>query len=773
MAPGSQIKVSNSMYIKFESSVVTAACDEMWKGIELDDYASITLVTGSEISDAQYAIKFLKGGFLTITAGGATLKRNYISLYAPDISTNTPPNNTRNISIPFFEQAIFDGSSNTINEYMGQTPSVINNKSLAGIVLNDVNNFSIPFVSNPLLGNQFNDLNSGIALFRSNSTIHSCNFNDIHKINGYSFPYSGNAIYCNSDKNNICSIQIGALQNNLIDNTFTKCDKGVVCSNNINMVVEGNHFNEVSEEAILSVANPLMNIQITNNKIEKVNMGIKVLSSPNALLNISNNTISSIHPYYSGNFGSTGIIVMNKSTNAMRGSISSNIIGLSRIGIYLSLLDKDATAPKLNITNNNLYFHLPPTQIGSDVHYAIWSNGCNNLNISDNSLDRMYPISLGLSQAMYGLYIRQGKNLDLTRNSISRFGTAMRFQDNCSNTKLQCNNMIACEQGVFLNDATTILTTQGNPSTMEAWDNKWTAFGLNNNRTACSIVNPPIGVIWYHQGTSQPGSSNYTIFSPFPSADNFIIPYQNSFAGPCSNNQFTNDETAMQNHVTEVVDEDVNYNPASFNEDKYKDQVAAFEYLYDNPEFRNTDSLLLAFYNQTQADNIGVFNSVDKLNLSGEYINAISVLNGISVENLMEQYQKYTLGLALNFALNSDYQLTQADSVELLNIAYTPLNIGGIGVLNARALLGLEVDIQSTGYRLMNPESQPTSVASSVESAQDNVIKTLVFDSKGCLVLEGISFTNTEYRNFLSEGVYTIKIIKTNSTNIRKISIIK
>ena len=110
----------------------------------------------------------------------------------------------------------------------------------------------------------------------------------------------------------------------------------------------------------------------------------------------------------------------------------------------------------------------------------------------------MYPILLGLSQAMYGLYIRQGKNLDLTRNSISRFGTAMRFQDNCSNTKLQCNNMIACEQGVFLNDATTILTTQGNPSTMEAWDNKWTAFGLNNNRTACSIVNPPIGVIWYH-----------------------------------------------------------------------------------------------------------------------------------------------------------------------------------------------------------------------------------------------------------------------------------
>ena len=34
------------------------------------------------------------------------------------------------------------------------------------------------------------------------------------------------------------------------------------------------------------------------------------------------------------------------------------------------------------------------------------------------------------------------------------------------------------------------------------------------------------------------------------------------------------------------------------------DQVAAFEYLYDNPEFRNTDSLLLAFYNQTQADNM-------------------------------------------------------------------------------------------------------------------------------------------------------------------------
>ena len=109
---------------------------------------------------------------------------------------------------------------------------------------------------------------------------------------------------------------------------------------------------------------------------------------------------------------------------------------------------------------------------------------------------------------MYGLYIRQGKNIDLTRNSISRFGTAMRFQDNCSNTKLQCNNMIACEQGVFLNDATTILTTQGNPSTMEAWDNKWTAFGLNNNRTACSIVNPPIELYGITKAPLAPGSSN-------------------------------------------------------------------------------------------------------------------------------------------------------------------------------------------------------------------------------------------------------------------------
>lgn len=783
LAPGSVIKVKEDYYnpvnIKLMNTRFLAGCDEMWKGIELEGANSITLTNTSSIEDAQYAINFKKGGTLHIGSGGCNFNKNFVSIYAPDVSSLLPPDNIHNIVVNAFDNANFSGQAATLNNYMGQSPAIINNKTLCGILLYDVANFQIPQSVTSSLRSNFSFLNSGIAGIRSNIEIHNCAFNNVQPLSGYSaYTYSGSAVFNLNNTTNYMTTTIGKLYGNYSDNLFTNCYRATYTTGNINATIRGNDYNVIAQEAAFINNCPGCNITITNNKIVATNMGIKILSSTDALLSINNNNISSVFPYNSNSFGNTAIQIYNKSKVPVRGVINNNTISNCRIGIYLSNLDKNKNinVPKLEITNNPMYFNLAPNLIGQSMHYAIWADGCNNLNIHDNqNIYRSHAISTApanFDQTMRGIYIRKGQSIDLKQNDITNFGTAIRLQDNCSNTQLQCNNMYSCLQGVFLNDGTTIVTTQGNPATGQAWDNKWVNFGTNN-RTACPALAFPPPVQWLHQGTAMPGSSNYSIFSPFPTNGTFVNAVQNSGVGPCVNNYAGDDEESMLNHIDDVIAETVDYDGTYETEDEYKDRQAAFEYLHEHESYRNSDAGLLAFYNQTLQENIGEFSNVEMLMRAGDYVNALMELNGILVENLIEQYRAYTLEIAIRMEENPEYELSQAEIDELLNIAYTPLYIGGEGVLNSRAILGLEVDDQAMSLRVMNPHNNESTKTLAVQTLDETVLKTLVYDNIGAKVLEGSKFTNADLRKALPSGVYIIKTIKQSTSSTKKVSIIK
>ncbi len=421
-------------------------------------------------------------------------------------------------------------------------------------------------------------------------------------------------------------------------------------------------------------------------------------------------------------------------------------------------------------------FNLAPNLIGSNMHYAMWVDGCNNLNIHDNqNITRSFAISTapaGFDQTMRGIYIRAGRNIDLKQNDITNFGTAIRLQDNCSNTQLQCNNMYSCQQGVFLNDGTTLVTTQGNPATGQAWDNKWVNFGTYN-RTACATGTLPAQVSWLHQLETMPNSPNYSIYSPLPTYGSFINAVQNRLQDPCSNLYAGDDEQAMREHVEDVIAENVTYEGDYESEDEYKDKQAAFEYLRERESYRYSDADLLDFYNQTLHENIGRFSEAELLQRAGDYTNALLEINGISFENLIDQYRAYTMEKAINMEMDPDYVLTQTEIDELTNIAYTPLYIGGQGVLSARAILGLEVDDQAMSLRVMNPNNSESTKTSSAQTFDETILKTLVYDNMGAKVLEGIKFTNADLKTALPSGVYTVKTIKQTTSKTKKISIIK
>lgn len=158
---------------------------------------------------------------------------------------------------------------------------------------------------------------------------------------------------------------------------------------------------------------------------------------------------------------------------------------------------------------------------------------------------------------------------------------------------------------------------------------------------------------------------------------------------------------------------------------------------------------------------------------AGDYVNALMELNGILVENLIEQYRAYTLEIAIRMEENPEYELSQAEIDELLNIAYTPLYIGGEGVLNSRAILGLEVDDQAMSLRVMNPHNNESTKTLAVQTLDETVLKTLVYDNIGAKVLEGSKFTNADLRKALPSGVYIIKTIKQSTSSTKKVSIIK
>ena len=509
--------------------------------------------------------------------------------------------------------------------------------------------------------------------------------------------------------------------------------------------------------------------------MQNINMGIKVWHSQNAILNIRTNTMSSTYPYYTNSFGSTAIQITNPTIAPMRGAISTNIISGCRIGIYMSNLDRASNTPKLEITNNPMTFNLAPNSIGTNMHYAIWADGSNNLNIHDNqNITRGYSISLapaGFDQTMRGIYIRKGRDIDVRQNDITNFGTAIRLQDNCTNTQLQCNNMKSCVQGVFLNDASTIVTTQGNPATGQAWDNKWINFGTNN-RTACATGTLPPPVQWLHQLATMPNSPNYSIYSPLPTNGTFVNAVQNQTVGPCVNNFVGDDDDAMREHIDDVIAENVDYEGTYESEDEYKDRQAAFEYLRENESYRNSDAGLLAFYNQTLAENIGRFDNVKQLQAAGDYVNALMEINGISVDNLMEQYRRYTMLIALNMQMDPNYVLLQLEIDELTNIAYTPLYLGGEGVINARAILGLEVDDQAMSLRVANSHIRGNKIVNT-EISNEAILKTIVYDAMGTKVLEGSKFSTNDLRKILPCGVYVVKTIQEKVSSTKKISIIK
>lgn len=776
MGPGAKIIVETQppyYAIKFLNCTIEAGCDEMWKGMDITTDCAFTSLN-SNFNDAQYAITFNRGIILNLLTSPNNFNRNWIGMYLPDISGNVPPLNTRTVNVQNFELVNFDGTQPMLLPFLGQTPLPANRSGYCGMLLYDAGNFTIPKV--PALRNTFTNLNCGIAAYRTNLEVHSSDFRRIDQFGGYTAAFVGSGIFTSNTLHNANSLIVGTTQTPATDNTFYDSFRGAYAADNINSSVVSNTFNAITNEAFY-VNNAYFNtVTATGNTMSAVNNGIKIRYSSNETLNLSGNTISSVFPYYNTSFGSTAIQIINKTINPVRGSIYNNTINNCRIGMYFLHVDKDPVYAKLNVYSNPMNFNLPPSLIGQNMHYAMWIDGCNNLNIHDNqNITRSYAISNGpanLDQTMRGIYIRQGHDIDLVQNDITNFGTAIRLQDNCVNTKMKCNNMYSCYQGVFLNDGTTILSAQGDPATGQAWDNKWVNF-LNYQRTACAPSTFPPQFSWLHQGTSMPGSANYTIFSPFPSNGTFVNAVPNSTVGPCSNNYVGDDENAMREHVEDVIAENVAYEGTYLAEDEYKDRQAAYEYLSQNENYRNSDANLLAFYNQTLQENIGRFSNVEMLHRAGDYVNALIAANGISFTNLIEQYRRYTTIIALNMDINPDYVLSQTETDELYNIAYTPLYLGGQGVLQARAILGLEVDDQAMSLRVMNPHNTGNTKTSSAATFDGIVLKTLVYDNMGAKALEGIKFTNADLRKALPAGVYIVNTIKQNTSSTKKVSIIK
>jgi len=407
-------------------------CDQMWRGIEVNEGAALYMKGNNVVADAQYAVYVhpktgLNQPVTDIVIEGNDFVSNFVGIYIAEPSSpgrviNTVLNN--NFKIVYDLKPPFTGQTAAPEGLPEQ-----NNYPLAGMYINEVQ--SPLSISN----NKFEKLASGVVIFRNRgTTIHNNQFTNMSAFaSAYpAYPYAGHAI-------NMQGNGPGYLL--ATDNTISSCSDGII-TNRTSLEAYGN--------TLSAVGTGISAFRLNGGFVD---IGGDNASQRNDLLGVTRNGIA------------VSVFDFNASVNIINNKIETEIAGTgasARGGIFLgaNLAQTEVRDNIIDVNKSNsgiwLYWGGDNTSLLDNVinidDPALAVAGIHLTSANGSTIQNNEMLGNGMTGTEnYGLWINYAYDNAYCNNTFdnTRYGTYVTgISDSPNNFK--CNDFSNHETGLRL-----------------------------------------------------------------------------------------------------------------------------------------------------------------------------------------------------------------------------------------------------------------------------------------------------------------------------------
>ena len=688
LAPNARIIINNGSQLTLNNCNLYA-CTEMWEGLSfIGGNLPNTLLTvnNSSIEDAINAIVSVNGRKFTIT--NSILNKNLFNIVVKSFTGNHPGTikNTRITCAPYGTP----GATAYTHPGAFLRAPYSTSKSVFGIEITNVKNIQIGDDANINLQNTFDNLFMGIASRYSNVTVFNNKFNNVtYGINAIANVSAPKSITVGGATSNRPNIFINSINN---PNLATS---GLLITDNMNLNAESNQFTNLLNG--IEVANcKSRNIQVQNNQfINFSRNGISCTDVGNSTVGILNNKFNQgVTPLSTS---AIGIQVRNVNRVAMKLTITDNLIDWVRLGIWMTntaIINDNNTNNYQSIRLNTITFSQSVTQItsSSSPYCGIRAEGADKANFVTNTLLRgnSLPTPSGtLSSKLQGMHIENSQRFSANDNAAHDMGQGMTFTGNNNNSKITCNSLKNCYDGIRLEPPVTI-GNQINPGQPQASDNKWQHPSLNYDITGGPM---DVQTKWYYRSNMGPNFIPYIL-----AITKLSFEIKNSAGGTCNaalrSMQQPVLDSIREHNFGSIVRNQILYNNLPF-ENKFADREFAFQSLVQDSLLNlgtADDSVYQNFYTAMSNSNSGLFQEVQEISEQYDVPSALTKNSAIAPSCLMENNRKAVNEIYLNTWLSGVDTFTVSQQTDLENIAYQNPLVGGVAVYSARVLLKIEVN---------------------------------------------------------------------------------
>lgn len=697
------------------------ACEDMWDGIYTSNVNSFVFLEACWVEDAKNAVVSENGGQYSLECN--IFNKNYKSVIVRNFGQPTSNGNyliQGNLFTCCSLTAAMLGFPNSFScpyiPSFNSIPSIqsvlINGKrSYVGVEVSNITDANPLTVGSLALAtggtNVFDYLDFGVRATNSNVDVKNNKFQNIFTIPPFfPKPEQSAAVWAQTNAtmhSTAYYIQVGG-SGNLEPNSFDNCQVGVKTWE-YNTKVISNSFNNMLSDGVYIINNAGRTNKILNNEMTDVLNGILINNLSNNNSNstiISGNaitpTITTANNNSSNNISNSGIVVLNPtSSQTVSLTISNNTIHEAlRSILCLNVNGGDIKA-------NTIDWLSWTGSMVNQYRYGVRLIGCSHVSVEANGITCSSTISNPILSAerLYGVFAEQSAYNNIFNNTMTRMGTGMAAYGNCNGTEMMCNIMDECYNGVGLLPYSYATATGIGASTCDQLPN-----GIDSYNQWSSTIPSLRRITGKSNGAINWNYAQGGDFSAFgiPASTN-VNPHFVPIAHPCGHSPVTtSDERELK--YGKIVRGEIVYDTLA---DLFSlhDSIVTFSDLskYDTLMNYGTsdDTLYRKFYNYCKFRNIGQFEKVNTYILDTTFADtaaAYTTNNNIISTNTPEDNQKAVNAIYINqvayeqdttLEVLNEYEYSPGDSAILNDIAYQNPIHGGEAVVQARALLKLDI----------------------------------------------------------------------------------
>ncbi len=504
-------------------------------------------------------------------------------------------------------------------------------------------------------------------------------------------------------------------------------------------VVKDNQFHNIKDGVFALIGHPIIGTKIN--------------------LNISDNTFSRILPNATGVISSTAIQVSSVSPSSVfypnPFRIENNSITGSRRGIYLANLDVAGIHIERNAITLEEYIGTAWDAKARFFGINLRTVSSSNSQIYENDIEGFNTVN---TQAR-GIWMDNSTQINVLCNNTKYIGAGLYFYGNCQSRVLQ-NNMLMNRYGLWL-DGQGYIGQQGNANS--AAGNTWSGSGATAWTPYQAYQQPPTTAYriktYVSQGSYADLSKMFVLPIPASNPDNswasendLLIPfstlssYQSIFTTPvlgnsdlCDVGPPVGDDPAGVDAPNGIADFDKfllalekDAEISSSNTDEPSEVIReqlTYDYLYKNPDIRDSSVVLDSFYVTREFENVGILREMNQKLDEKLLDDAEALRNQVIPNNLVELAYREVLDLQLKYERGL---FSEEDSTELHMWAESCFYVYGKAVPIAQTLYNL---IYSTTIFFSEdcPEFLPRSV--SLNTTSEKSLDVLLYPNPNSNIL--------------------------------------